>query len=94
MAISNPLPNFPFTAYHVGPSGKPSLKSLVKRNAWSRVHFESTTGQLFAANELYLKESDAWDAGAQRLGDRQAKITKMQQNLDKHAKAFAKARPA
>lgn len=93
MAISHPIPNFPFTFYMVGPTGQPRKAAAVRFATFNKSCVLDEKGNWFVLRDIFRFESDAWEAGAQRLADRQAKIAKQQQNLDKHMAAFAKARP-
>jgi hypothetical protein len=95
VAITHPIPNFPFVAYSVGPTGKPTKKTLVRKTAYSRsVILVTDAEEYINAEKLHLRVNDAWEAGAQRLAERQAKLTKQQEKLEKDRAAFAKARPA
>lgn len=92
MAIKNPIPNFPFKAWFVGPSGKPRRLTLVRKSAFCAQWFYTAEGTVYAGKALFRKEDEAWEAGAGRLADRQAKLTKMQTSLNKHLEQFAAAR--
>lgn len=90
--ITDPIPNFPFVVITIGATGRLAKVTIVKRTQWSKTVFQTDTGRYLNAESVFLKEADAWEAGAQRLADRQARITKLQDKLEKDRTAFAKAR--